>query len=89
VQALGRGGRDEIPLAPHRAALDARLAGLAAFLLVAGLAVDDGGFTALSWDRALLGLALVVLVTGGRRASRAGGIVVSAAVALAAWTALS
>jgi hypothetical protein len=89
VQALGRGGRDEIPLAPDRAALDARLAGLAAFLLVAGLAVDDGGFHALSWDRALLGLALVVLVTGARRASRAGGIVVCAAVALAAWTALS
>jgi hypothetical protein len=65
------------------------LEGTGAFLLVAGLAVDDGGFHALAWDRALLGLAIVVLVTGARRTSRPGGIVAGAAVSLAAWTALS
>jgi hypothetical protein len=67
--------------------------GAAAFALTAGLAVDNGGFDTVSYDRALLGLsavALVVVVVG--RSERPG---VPAAAMLAAlglftaWTAAS
>ena len=42
--------------------------GAAAFALTAGLAVDEGGFDAVSYDRALLGLCAVALVAAARRA---------------------
>ena len=67
--------------------------GAAAFALTAGLAVDDGGFNAVSYDRALLGLcavALVAAVVG--RCERPGphALVLLAALGLlAAWTAAS
>jgi hypothetical protein len=68
-------------------------AGAAAVALVVGLAGENGGFDALSWNRALLGLAVVVLLTallaGVARPGRAGGALLATLAALTAWTALS
>ena len=65
------------------------LAGVAAFVLVAGLAVDDGGFGALAWDRALFGLAVVVALVGVARPGRNGGAFLAALGGLTVWTAAS
>jgi hypothetical protein len=90
---MGRGGHGALPSAAHGAAVDARLGGVAAVALVVGLAGESGGFGALSWDRALLGLAVVVLLSallvGVSRPGRAGGALLAALAALTAWTALS
>jgi len=68
-------------------------AGLAAVALVVGLAGENGGFDALSWNRALLGLAVVVLLCalllGVARPGRPGGAWLVVLGALTAWTAAS
>ena len=67
--------------------------GAAAFALTAGLAVDEGGYNAVSYDRALLGLCAVALVAAGLwRWERPGVPAAAMLVALglfAAWTAAS
>jgi hypothetical protein len=82
-----------LPAALDRAALDRGLGGLTVAALLVGLAADDGGFTVLTWDRALLGLAVVVLLRGllfdAWRPGRDGAALLVALAALTAWTALS
>jgi hypothetical protein len=60
---------------------------------VLGLAAADGGYTAVGWNRALIGVAALVLVWAllvrAERPGRDGGILVAALGLLAAWTALS
>jgi O-antigen ligase/polysaccharide polymerase Wzy-like membrane protein len=67
--------------------------GAAAFALTAGLAADAGAYGALSYDRALLGLAavalLAVLLAGGARPGLFAGTLVAALGLLTAWTAAS
>jgi hypothetical protein len=90
---MGRGGCEAIPAVAHRAALAARPGGVAAFALVVGLAVDNGGFDAVSWNRALLGLAVLVLLVAllarVERPGREAGALLAVLAGLAAWTALS
>ena len=66
---------------------------VAAFVLTAGLAFDGGGFAPVSFDRALVGLAalalVVVLLFGGARPGRLGGLLLAGLGLLAAWTAAS
>jgi hypothetical protein len=85
------GGRRHKPLsaALDGAAVDARLAGVAVFALVVGLAADDGGFRPLSWDRALVGIAVLAPFVGLRRPGRDGALFLCALAALATWTAAS
>ena len=67
--------------------------GAAAFALTAGLAVDEGGYNAVSYDRALLGLCAVALVAAlvwrwERPGVPAAAMLVSLGL-FAAWTAAS
>ena len=68
-------------------------AGAAAIALVGGLAGENGGFDALSWNRALLGLAVTVLLcallVGVSRPGRAGGAWLLVLGGLTAWTTAS
>jgi hypothetical protein len=90
---MGRGRQRAFPAVADRAALDARLGGLAAFALVVALAGENGGFEALSWNRALLGVAVAVLLCallfGVARPGRVGGAWLVVLAALTAWTAAS
>jgi hypothetical protein len=90
---MGGRRRAALSAALDRAALDRGLGGLAVAALLVGLAADDGGFRSLAWSRALLGLAVVVLLwallVDARRPGRDGAILVGALCALTAWTALS
>jgi hypothetical protein len=68
--------------------------GIAAFALTAGLAADTGGFGAVSWDRALIGLcaaALLLVILGGgeRPGGRYALVFLGALGSLTAWTAAS
>src|SRR6185312_10060292 len=67
--------------------------GIAAFALTAGLAADTGGFGAVSWDRALIGLCaaalLLVILAGGERPGRYALVFLGALGLLTAWTAAS
>jgi hypothetical protein len=56
---------------------------------VVGLAAEDGGFRALSWDRALVGIAVLVPFVPLRRAGRDAAIFLCALAGLAGWTAAS
>jgi hypothetical protein len=93
VQTLGRRGRHTLPQIAHRAADHERLGFVAAFAVVAGVAVDNGGFDPLTWDRPLIGVAALVLVVGllwsVERPSRLASIWLVALGGLAAWTAAS
>jgi hypothetical protein len=66
------------------------VAGLAAFLLIAGLGFDDGGFapTSWGWSACLLLLSALALLAGGLalRPSRLEAVFFGALVALLAWT---
>jgi hypothetical protein len=67
--------------------------GAAAFALTAGLAIDEGGYNAVSYDRALLGLCAVALVAAvlwhwERPGVPAGAMLLSLGL-FAAWTAAS
>jgi hypothetical protein len=68
-------------------------AGAAAGALVVGLAGENGGFDPLSWNRALLGLAVAVLLCAllarVERPGRAGGLWLAVLGALTVWTTLS
>jgi O-antigen ligase/polysaccharide polymerase Wzy-like membrane protein len=90
---MGERRRAALPAALDRAALDRGLGGVVLAALLVGLAGDDGGFAALAWDRALLGLTVVVLLWGllvdARRPGRDGAVLLGALCALTAWTALS
>jgi hypothetical protein len=85
------GGRRRRPLsaAVDGATVDARLVGVAFFALVVGLAADDGGFRPLSWDRALVGIAVLAPFVRLRRPGRDGALFLCALAALAAWTTAS
>jgi hypothetical protein len=67
--------------------------GIAAFALTAGLAADTGGFGAVSWDRALIGLCaaalLLVILAGGERPGRYALVFLGSLGLLTAWTATS
>src|SRR3954449_13487590 len=93
VQTLGRRGRHTLPQIAHRAADHERLGFLAAFAVVAGVAVDNGGFDPLTWDRPLIGVAALVLVIAllwtVERPSGVASIWLVALGGLAAWTAAS
>jgi O-Antigen ligase len=90
---MGGRRRAAVPAALDRAALDRGLGCLAVAALLVGLAADDGGFEALAWDRALLGLAVVVLLwallVDARRPGRDGAVLLVVLAALTGWTALS
>src|SRR4051794_37117962 len=93
VQTLGRRGRHTLPQIAHRAADHERLGFLAAFAVVAGVAVDNGGFDPLTWDRPLIGVTALVLVVAllwsVERPSRVASIWLLALGGLAGWTAAS
>ena len=67
--------------------------GTAAFALTAGTAWDEGGFHAVAWDRALIGLAVLafaaVLLDGAPRPGRHVTALLGALAFLTAWTAAS
>jgi hypothetical protein len=90
---MGERRRAALPAVADRAALDRGLGGLVVGTLLVGLAADDGGFQTVTWDRALLGLAIVVilwaLLADVSRPGRDGAVLLGALAALTAWTALS
>jgi tetratricopeptide (TPR) repeat protein len=67
--------------------------GTAAFALTAGTAWDEGGFHAVAWDRALVGLAVLafaaVVLDGAPRPGRHATAMLAALAFLTAWTAAS
>jgi tetratricopeptide (TPR) repeat protein len=67
--------------------------GTAAFALTAGTAWDEGGFHAVAWDRALVGLAVLafaaVVLDGAPRPGRHTAALLAALAFLTAWTAAS
>ena len=67
--------------------------GAAAFALTAGLAVDEGGYNAVSYDRALFGLCAVALVAlvlwRCERPGAPAAAMLAALALLTAWTAVS
>jgi len=71
----------------------APLGGVAALALTAGLACDNGGFDALSWNRALVlvsAAALALAIVGGaERPGRLSAALLAALAFLTAWTAAS
>jgi O-Antigen ligase len=68
-------------------------AGGAAFALTVGLASDEGGFAALAWDRALVGLGALALVLAivvrVERPGRHAAVLLAGLGLLAAWAAAS
>ena len=91
-----RRGRSTAPPVTF-SAMTTKLAGAGAaavaLALTAGLAFDAGGFHPVSWDRALVGVAGLTLVTvllaGARRPGRAAAATLGALGLLTAWTAAS
>jgi hypothetical protein len=69
------------------------LGGIAAFALTAALAADNGGFDALSWNRALVltcAVALALVIAGAADApGRWSAVLVASLALLTAWTAAS
>jgi hypothetical protein len=86
---MGRGGHAAVQAPTHRAAHHERLGGLAAGLLVFGVAVDNGGFDAVTWNRALLGLSVLLVVCAFLAGVARPGPVAALLGALTGWTALS
>lgn len=67
----------------------AALPSLAVFALVTAVAVDGGGYGAVTWSRALVAVCAVLLLVRGSRPTRAGRLFVAALGGLTLWTALS